>query len=180
MINKIINLHCTQLTHQLSFRNKNLSGASYRRQVVYLRPQTPQGELVAKPGTLLLISLISICKSDIKDVHGNVSNPFFEKNVRREKHHRKVGKCRNSIPYINHFIQVNNANWLDRAVANDLTKHYRDVRMCAMASQITILTIVYWTGYSDADQRKHQSSASLAFVRGIHRRPVNSWSTKGQ
>ena len=180
MINKIINLHCTQLTHQLSFRNKNLSGASYRRQVVYLGPQTPQGELVAKPGTLLLISLISICKSDIKDVHGNVSNPFFEKNVRREKHHRKVGKCRNSIPYINHFIQVNNANWLDRAVANDLTKHYRDVRMCAMASQITILTIVYWTGYSDADQRKHQSSASLAFVRGIHRRPVNSWSTKGQ
>ena len=27
---------------------------------------------------------------------------------------------------------------------------------------------------SDADQRKHQSSASLAFVRGIHRGPVNS------
>ena len=26
----------------------------------------------------------------------------------------------------------------------------------------------------DADQRKHQSSASLAFVRGIHRWPVNS------
>ena len=30
------------------------------------------------------------------------------------------------------------------------------------------------TGYSGADQRKHQSSASLAFVRGIHRGPVNS------
>ena len=28
--------------------------------------------------------------------------------------------------------------------------------------------------YSDADQRKHQSSASLAFVRGIHRGPMNS------
>ena len=28
--------------------------------------------------------------------------------------------------------------------------------------------------YSGTDQRKHQSSASLAFVRGIHRRPVNS------
>ena len=28
--------------------------------------------------------------------------------------------------------------------------------------------------YSDADQRKHQSSASLAFVRGIHRGAVNS------
>ena len=28
--------------------------------------------------------------------------------------------------------------------------------------------------YSDADQRKHQSSASLAFVLGIHRGPMNS------
>ena len=41
--------------------------------------------------------------------------------------------------------------------------------MGAMASQITSLTIVYSTVYSDADQRKHQRSASLAFVRGIHR-----------
>ena len=44
----------------------------------------------------------------------------------------------------------------------------------AMVSQITSLMIVYSTVYSGADQRKHQSSASLAFVRGIHRRPVNS------
>ena len=42
------------------------------------------------------------------------------------------------------------------------------------ASQITSLTIVYSTVYSDADQRKHQSSASLAFVWGIHRGPVKS------
>ena len=47
--------------------------------------------------------------------------------------------------------------------------HYDDVIMGTMASQITSLTIVYSTVYSDADQRKHQSSASLAFVRGIHR-----------
>ena len=46
--------------------------------------------------------------------------------------------------------------------------------MGEIASQITILTIVYSTVYSDADQRKHQSSASLAFVRGIHRGLVNS------
>ena len=46
--------------------------------------------------------------------------------------------------------------------------------MGAIESQISSLTIVYSTVYSDADQRKHQSSASLAFVRGIHRRPVNS------
>ena len=46
--------------------------------------------------------------------------------------------------------------------------------MGAMASQITSLTIVYSTVYSGADQRKHQSSASLALVRGIHQGPVNS------
>ena len=52
--------------------------------------------------------------------------------------------------------------------------HYNDIIMGAIASQITSLTIVYSTVYSDADQRKHQSSASLAFVRGIHQGPVNS------
>ena len=52
--------------------------------------------------------------------------------------------------------------------------HYDDVIMGAMASQITSLMIVYSTVYSDADQRKHQSSVSLAFVRGIQRRPVDS------
>ena len=40
--------------------------------------------------------------------------------------------------------------------------------MDAMASQTTSLTIVYSTVYSDADQRKHQRSASLAFALGIH------------
>ena len=47
--------------------------------------------------------------------------------------------------------------------------HYNDVIMGAMASQIASLAIVYSSVYSGADQRKHQSSASLAFVRGIHR-----------
>ena len=54
------------------------------------------------------------------------------------------------------------------------TPHYGDVIIGAIASQIISLTIVYSTLYSDADQRKHQSSASLAFVLGIHRWPVNS------
>ena len=41
--------------------------------------------------------------------------------------------------------------------------------MTMMASQVTSRTVVYSTVYSDPDQRKHQSSASLAFVWGIHR-----------
>ena len=52
--------------------------------------------------------------------------------------------------------------------------HYGHVVMRTLSSQITSLTIVYSNVYSGADQRKHQSSASLAFVRGIHRGPVNS------
>ena len=57
--------------------------------------------------------------------------------------------------------------------------HCNDVIMSAMEFQITSLTIVYSRVYSDADQRKHQSSALLAFVRGIHRLLVNP-RTKGQ
>ena len=44
--------------------------------------------------------------------------------------------------------------------------HYSDVIMSPMASQITDLVIVYSTVYTDTVQRKHLSSASLAFVRG--------------
>ena len=54
------------------------------------------------------------------------------------------------------------------------TVHYSDVIMGAIASQITSIASVYSTVYSGADQRKHQSSVSLAFVGGIHRWPVNS------
>ena len=50
--------------------------------------------------------------------------------------------------------------------------HYCDVIKGAMTSQITSLTSFYSTVYSGADQRKHKSSVSLAFV--IHRWPVNS------
>ena len=55
-----------------------------------------------------------------------------------------------------------------------MTWHYDDVIIGTIASQITCLTSVYSTVYSGAYQSKHQSSASLAFVWGIHRGPVNS------
>ena len=51
--------------------------------------------------------------------------------------------------------------------------HYDDVIMTMLASQITSLTVVYSIVYSGVNQRKHQSSASLAFVWEIHRGPVN-------
>ena len=58
--------------------------------------------------------------------------------------------------------------------SNSAYHHYSDVIVGSMASQIRGITIVYSTVYSGADQRKHQSSASPAFVQGIHRWPVNS------
>ena len=64
------------------------------------------------------------------------------------------------------------------ALWNIALAHYNDVTMSVIASQITSLTIVYSTVYSGAD-KKNRSSASLAFVWGIHR---DRWipRTKGQ
>ena len=53
-------------------------------------------------------------------------------------------------------------------------RHYYDVIMSGMASQIAGVSIVYLTFCSAVDEKKYQSSASMAFVRGIHRWPVNS------
>ena len=62
-----------------------------------------------------------------------------------------------------------------QGIANSVKTYYcSDVIMSAMASRITTLTIGYSTVYSGADQRKHQSSAPLAFGRLIHRWPLNS------
>ena len=78
--------------------------------------------------------------------------------------------------YIYTYIYIYIKNNEVHAIASDALApcHYTDAIMSAMSSQITSLTIVYSTVYSGADQRKHQSSVSLAFVQGIHRRPVNS------
>ena len=71
--------------------------------------------------------------------------------------------------------------WLNKWYPHEINRipelcvdHYSDVTMGAMASRITILPIVYFTVYSGEYHRKHQSSASLAFLRGIHQWPVNS------
>ena len=101
----------------------------------------------------------------------------------------RISRC---VTIITRFHQWNEANiiWspnenegslLDKRYGVDDINHshYGDVIMTTIASQITSLTVVYSIVYSDADQRKHQSSASLAFVWGIHR---DRWipRTKGQ
>ena len=89
------------------------------------------------------------------------------------------------------FGLVKHTSWCDTSHVSRCTKnpkatwmglrirlnapHYIGVIMSAMVSQITCVLIVCSTGYSGADQREHQSSASpRAFVGGIHRWPVDS------
>ena len=83
----------------------------------------------------------------------------------------------NGIWFANNEAILSHRIWHNDDILTEISEkmfHYSDVRMGTMGSQNTSLTVVYSTVYSGADQRKHQSSASLAFVRGIHRWPVNS------
>ena len=70
----------------------------------------------------------------------------------------------------NFFLLTHNVLRPDGCLPTPL--HYNDVIMNTMASPFTSLASVNAIVYASADQRKHQSSASLAFVRGIHRWPV--------
>ena len=86
---------------------------------------------------------------------------------------RKLNCSRNSNIFF-HTKAIENSVCKISSILSVSLCHYNDVIMGMMASQITSLTIVYSIDYSGVDQRKHQSSVSLAFVRGIHRWPVNS------
>ena len=78
------------------------------------------------------------------------------------------GQSNTTIVYMKLTLRIGS-----RMVDSMLTP-YNDVIMAAMASQIISLTIVCSIVYSGAYQRKHQSSAPLTFVWGIHRWQVNS------
>ena len=86
-------------------------------------------------------------------------------------HQCNVFPCLHTIPQLTPMVTLLNRNMFH---FTDPLWHYGDVMMGGMASDITSLMIVYSTVHSGADQRKHQSSASLAFVHGIHRWPVNT------
>ena len=128
--------------------------------------------------SFICIKLLNYCKVKAKNARKSLDNLSPTKRshtpVRRNHKdltiviqtlHLALRRCRLSFRQSQHRFHLK--------VALPLA-HYGDVIIGAIASQITSLTIVYSTVYSDADQRKHQSSASLAFVWGIHRRPVNS------
>ena len=88
------------------------------------------------------------------------------------KHRRYSRVC----PYtVHHNAYIVSCLTLHNSIVDQSDSlHYNDAIMSSIASRITSFTIVDSSVYSVTAQRKHQSSASLAFVRGIHRWPVNS------
>ena len=81
-----------------------------------------------------------------------------------------------SVSHILQKLHFSHSRILRIPSANETTllDYYNDVIMSATASQITSLTIVYSVVCSGTDERKPQTSASMAFVRGIHRWPTNT------
>ena len=97
-------LPCQTYIPTAFLKHKPKSGPPCRRQVVHPKPH---GESVAKSGTPPLIIFSLICESDRKEVHSNLSNYLFEKNIHGQKQHRGVTESRNSIPQRNQFRQSN-------------------------------------------------------------------------
>ena len=94
--------------------------------------------------------------------HRRRLDPFYQMIV-------SMAQCKTAItPLLMHW------GYCSVALSHLYMPHYNDVIMGAIARQINSPAIVYSAVYSGVDQRKHQSSASLAFVWGIHRGPVNS------
>ena len=117
---------------------------------------------------------------------GNLHNPKYSpphtnryhscnKNTTNYTSHTIVSKYNPLQSYINTNVISETKVWIQNATVPIIWHfHYRDVIMRAMASQITYVSIDYSTVFLGPGERKHQSLASLAFVKGIHRWPVNS------
>ena len=99
------------------YKHKPEIGPSGRRQVVHPQPQTPQGDSVAKSETLLLIILSIVW---YKGGPWTLVQSVFQKKVRGQKHPWKVDNCRNSSPYIKHFIS--NKYWQHPVKDNQCTE----------------------------------------------------------
>ena len=140
-------------------------GPIYRAQMVNQRYQTMQGQ----PVTNLETNLIR-CNQRIMHICCPL---MWSSAVRFCNVHRVIllalGFTLTGVTIWLPLYQWSNRVSSNRISVNIIRSHYIDVLMITMASQITSLMIVYSIVYSGAVQRKHQSSASLAFVRGIHR-----------
>ena len=120
---------------------------------------------------LCTVAILSLKPSYANDIYINICLYFNESAMANSWSYGRIKgiiSMHMSIIFFLRYTQLVVCNILH------MLFHYDDVIMGAIASQITSITIFYSIVYSDIDKRKHQSSASLAFVRGIHRGPVNS------
>ena len=158
----------SMLTHGLTLGLCSLSGPTFYREIS-LRLQA------ARLGAIMIVSLRNLTGISAMLLLRCLSN--FEAIERI-----LTGNSR--LRYLTRSCGKASVRWVDEPIFSicmsfpsrrrQSNNNYDVVIMGAMASQITSLTIVYSTVYSDTDQRKHQSSASLAFVLGIYQGPVNS------
>ena len=90
-------------------------------------------------------------------------------------HNRIIGSARGPVkqPWSTR-VNGSHESWTTDNFITKQMRHYSDVIMSVMASQITDVSIVCSSACSGTDQIKQQSSASLAYMRGIHRSPVDS------
>ena len=81
-----------------------------------------------------------------------------------------------SISWLHHEEDHSIAPVVNEVIMKDIGKliYYNDIIMSVIASQIMDVSMVCSRVCSGTNQRKHQSSMSLAFVRGIHQWLVNS------
>ena len=117
--------------------------------------------------------------SNVITVHQYIPNSAVSMAYRLNKETRKMIRCKN----VSYLVAPDNDNlrchlWRQRWHLDQWPKiwyhsrwsiYYSDVIMSAMASQLTSVSTVCSFVCSGANQRKHQSPALLAFVRGIHR-----------
>ena len=104
------------------------------------------------------IVCLTVCSGPDQRKHQSSASLAFVRNIRKY-----LGSVKKEITC---------CHQAEGSDARGAGSYYSDVIMSSMASQITSVSIVCLTVCSGPDQWKHQSSASLAFVRGIHRWPV--------
>ena len=149
---------CCSWHQAITWTNVDLSFVSYSdnhlREILQEIPQSSYTE----------VSLKITCLNIYSDLQGPMNKPFSS-----GLFHWHKGN--GMIP---HVFKVFHMLSTHLEILHETTSiHYDDVIMTMLASQITSLAVVYSIVYSGVDQRKHQSPASLAFVREIHRGPVN-------
>ena len=136
---------------------------------------------ITKPWALCRLESLTTLLIVQQLLHVNITSkktkcPYYRPIVRRIHHSTSgspiKGPLMLKVYYFDRNYAESHSGWT-RYFSDGLFYHYSDVIMSTVESPITSFTIVKSTVYSGKG-KKDQSSASLAFVRGIHWWPVNS------